>query len=424
MPLHQRRIAVDLTPVLPGGANGGAKPYALTLIHHLCRARRETEFVLLTAARSHDELANLDADNVRRLCVMQDPPPSSGVAFDRPSVRARSWIKQSLARMLPPPALGRAASAYHAVRDRPRESRVLLELGADLLFCPFTAPLFRHARVPLVSFIHDLQYLLYPQFFTAEQRHYRARDFGNAARYADRLVCMSSFVRQSIVDTGRAPADRVVSISSRLIRPLDRPPRDVTSRVLAQLDLSADGFLLYPANGWPNKNHQMLLTAFGLFKARNPKTHLSLVCTGVLEPNSETLRQATRRMGLANHIRLPGYLSEYELAALFDACAAVIFPSLYEGFGLPLVEAMHFGKPLLCSNTTSLPEVAGSAALYFDPRLPGAIAAAIEVAATGSPRLTELAQASRKRLDDLPSASYAVDRYLQIFDALIAPCRP
>jgi glycosyltransferase involved in cell wall biosynthesis len=420
MSLGRKRIVVDLTPVLPGGTNGGAQPYSLTLIRELARARPDTQYILLTAERSHSELATLDADNVQRKCVVHN----SGVkAPAGQSVRVRARIKQGLARALPPRALGWVESAYHAVRDRPRQSTLLVDLRANLLFCPFTAPFFYHPRVPLVAMIYDLQHLQYPQFFTAEQRHYRSLDFSNAARRADRLVCMSDFVRQSILDTGLAAPDRVVTIPSRLTRPLEHPSLEARARVLAQLGLRAGEFLLYPANGWPNKNHQMLLTAFGLFMARHPDSRLNLVCTGVLEPHADNLRTAIQRMGLTDRVRLPGYLAEQELAALFDTCVGVIFPSLYEGFGLPLVEAMEFGKPLLCSNVTSLPEVAGDAALYFDPRQPHAIAEAIELAASDSPELTELAAASRKRLEDLPRASHAIDSYLHVFDALTPPAR-
>lgn len=416
MPVAQRRIVVDLTPVVPGGENGGAKQYSLELIRGLAEARPETQYILLTADRSDAELAHLDTHNVRRMCVLRNP---SGEPRIGRSARIRARIRRGLASALPPRALRGLESTYHAIRDRPTQSTALLEFGADLLFCPFTAPFFHHPRIPLVALIHDLQYLHYPQFFTAEQRYYRARDFSNAARRADRLVCLSDFVRQTVLDTGLAAASRVVTISSGLTRPLTRPSAEARDSVLARLDLHAGEFLLYPANTWPNKNHRMLLTAFGIFKARHPEARLKLVCTGVFEPPAENLQTEIQRMRLTNHVLLTGYLEEPELAALFEACAALVFPSLYEGFGLPLLEGMAFGKPLLCSNVTSLPEVAGNAAMYFDPRRPSEIAEAITLAATESPRMVELATASRSRLAALPRPSEAIDRYLRLFDELI-----
>jgi glycosyltransferase involved in cell wall biosynthesis len=92
----------------------------------------------------------------------------------------------------------------------------------------------------------------------------------------------------------------------------------------------------------------------------------------------DALRGAADGMKLGDRVLFPGYLSEAELAALLSGCRALIFPSLYEGFGMPVIEAMAAGKPVLCSTVASLPEVAGDAALFFDPRMPAEIAGAIE----------------------------------------------
>jgi hypothetical protein len=121
----------------------------------------------------------------------------------------------------------------------------------------------------------------------------------------------------------------------------------------------------------------MLLLALSRYRVENPDDPLELVLTGALKNARHNHREDTVKLGLEKVVHFPGYLDEAALAAVWEGCEALIFPSLYEGFGIPLLEAMTFGKPILCSRLTSLPEVAGEAAIYFDPRKPREIVNAI-----------------------------------------------
>ncbi|MFZ3042146.1 MAG: glycosyltransferase family 1 protein, partial [Thiobacillus sp.] len=134
---------------------------------------------------------------------------------------------------------------------------------------------------------------------------------------------------------------------------------------------------IYPANFWKHKNHEMLLTAFGMACHDGLAADIKLVCTGAPGARQEWLVSAARAMNLGERVLFPGYLPETELAALMAQCRGVVFPSLYEGFGLPVIEAMAAGVPVACGNTTSLPEVAAGAAIMCDPRVPTQIAEAI-----------------------------------------------
>jgi glycosyltransferase involved in cell wall biosynthesis len=147
---------------------------------------------------------------------------------------------------------------------------------------------------------------------------------------------------------------------------------------LARLQLTPGRYFLYPANFWKHKNHEMLLVAMGLFTTRFRHSDLKLVCTGAPGERRDFVQSAAERMGLRERLVLPGYLSESDFSALMQSCLALIFPSLYEGFGMPVIEAQSIGKPVLCSNLASLPEVAGEAALVFDPRLPESIVTAMQ----------------------------------------------
>ena len=120
-------------------------------------------------------------------------------------------------------------------------------------------------------------------------------------------------------------------------------------------------------------------------------------------------------MGLADRVLFPGFLSADEFAALYASCRALIFPSLYEGFGMPVLEAMNFGKPVLCSNVTSLPEVAGDAALYFDPRKPDDILRAIEKILWDPEFGKALVAQGRRRVEEFNNSERMAEEYLDVF---------
>jgi len=374
------RIAVDLTPLLSGGANGGVKLMALELIRQLSQIAADCEFILLTAERNHDELAPLDSLNVRRHCV------------ERPS----------------------------ATTDGGRTPKSLRRsLGVDLLFCPFTAPAYFDPTIPTVSVIVDLQYLYHSQFFRADDYHERDKNFKDACQLATRVVCISDYVRETVLEAGLDP-DRVTTIHIRLPHRFSRPSPDVVERVRNGSGLKDDRFLIYPANFWPHKNHLMLLTAFGIFRSRYPESDLRLVCTGAPGAQMESLREKAERMGLGNRVLFLGYVPDEEFAALMQTALAVIFPSLYEGFGMPVLEAMACGTPVLCSNVTSLPEVAGDAALFYDPRKPTEIADAIGRIVDDPALAEDLAKRGYQRVAAFSDPSEMARQYLRVFREALA----
>ena len=369
-------VAVDLTPVLPGGDNGGAKVLALRLVATLARLRPGWRFVCLVADAAWDELALLDAPNVER----------ARIGF-----------------------FGRRRGLSHWL-GRP----------VDLLFCPFTRPYFRHPGVPVVSVVYDLQYAFYPQFFSPREAAGRERTFQCAARLAARLVCISEYTRRTVLERGNVPPARVTTIPIVLPHRLQRAAPEAVAAVRDRLGLGGDGYLLYPANGWPHKNHRLLLVAFGMFVADRPESRLRLVLTGADTGLGRELAAALPQLGLADRVVFAGYVSDDDLAALLTGATALIFPSLFEGFGMPLVEAMAVGTPILCSDATSLPEVGGDAALYFDPRRPEAILTAM-VRLVDEPGLpAALVAKGRERLAQWGDSEAMARAYLDVFSEVLA----
>jgi glycosyltransferase involved in cell wall biosynthesis len=407
-----RRVAVDVTPLLPGGENGGAKLMTIELIKHLSRLAPNCEFLLLTSARSHDELAYLDSKNVRRLCVS---PRGRGLSVSPASLFSAA---ASALRRVAPARLAQFVERLAWTLRAQAQGGLLHRLGVDLLFCPFTAPFFYEPGIPVVSVVYDLQYRDYPQFFSETERAERDRAFRQACLLASRLVCISEFVRQKVLREGSLDAYRVETIHITLPNRLRRPPDGALA--LKKHGLEPESYLLYPANFWPHKNHELLLTAFGMYRSRHPESRLKLVLTGAPGRRMVFLEDASRRMGLAEHVIFAGYVPDEEFAALLYGCRGLIFPSLYEGFGMPLLEAMAAGKPVLASNATSLPEVAGRAAAFFDPRKPREIVACLERLETDPQWSAELVRLGTQRLTEIGDEVSMATRYWALFQAVHA----
>jgi glycosyltransferase involved in cell wall biosynthesis len=405
-----RTIAVDLTPVLPGGENGGAKVFVLELLRRLAEIAPQAEFVLLTQATAHEELAALDSTNVRRLMVV-DMSPSPAL---------RSLGTKVLSRVLAhlPGRIRRAAArlryALLTLSKRSGSRSLLRDLGVDLLFCPFTAPIYFELNIPTVCIIYDLQYKAYPEFFAPDDVAYRHHTFTEAARRSTALAAISDYSRDVAIAEGKLDPAHIKTIHLHVSQhSLRNAPRDES--ILSRLQLVAGKFLIYPANFWKHKNHEMLLTAFGLARRSGLADDIHLVCTGAPGVRQQWLKQAAYGLGLQDHVLFPGYLANAELLALVTNSAGVIFPSLYEGFGLPVVEAMATGVPVACSNVTSLPEVAGDAAILFDPRIPEQIAQAMISLAHDKELIARLVRAGDARAARFSDSRLMAEQYWELF---------
>ncbi|GFK92631.1 Mannosylfructose-phosphate synthase [Fundidesulfovibrio magnetotacticus] len=365
-------VAVDLWPLLPGGANGGAKVFTLVLLETMAAMAPERTFVLVANPAALDELRALEAPNLKVLPAR----------------------KQWLARP-PKKLLGRPIDAW---------------------FCPFTRPYFQDPAIPLVSVIYDLQYHYYPQFFSDEERRGRDQTFQLAARRSARLACISDYVRSTVLEYGKLPPEKARTVHILIPRRLTPPSEAETRAVLDRLGLSPKGYFIYPANFWPHKNHAVLLTAFSLFARAHPDAPVKLVLTGADTGQAQALKEAARAMGVAERTLFTGYVSDDDLAALTAASLALVFPSLFEGYGMPVAEAMSLGVPVACSDVTSLPEVGGDAVLLFDPRKPEDVAQTLARLALEPGLAAELSARGLARAAAMGGPQDMAQAYLDLLD--------
>jgi glycosyltransferase involved in cell wall biosynthesis len=223
---------------------------------------------------------------------------------------------------------------------------------ARVVHYPFTVPLPR-VHVPSVITLHDVLHRDHPSLVPRSTRAFRLVAYDRAARASQRVIVPSAFVRDRAVATLGLDPDRV-----RVV------PHGVDHRSFRLGSEAREPFVLYPARRWPHKNHDRLFEAFAEVRRRSPNLELVLTgdsAGGPLPPGIRTL----------------GRVSLEELSRLYRTASATVFPSMYEGFGAPVLEAMASGCPVAAADAAALREVAGDAAVLFDPRDPAAIAWAI-----------------------------------------------
>ncbi len=366
------KIAVDLTQLVPGGENGGAKVMTLALLRAMSRLEPRWRFTLLMRASVWDELRPFAAENVS-LMVVGRREQNSFPGVQRSGHVPSAWRQRARsARWL---ALPRAGHTW--LLRRPRALPDWRQLAADAYFAPLAPPRFYHPRAPLVAVVHDLQHVDCRRFFATAERLARDMNLRMTRRRASLVICVSEFTRRRVVEHTGIERNRTCTIPIGFDPPSETDTDRDAEELLRAYGLARQAYLFFPANTWPHKNHLRLYQALAKYAAAAPQSKLQLVCTGADAGRRAELERAADSLGLTERVRQLGFVGPSDLQVLLRYSKALIFPSLYEGFGMPVLEAMHARVPVLCSHTTSLPEVAGDAALFLDPHAVDSIARAI-----------------------------------------------
>jgi glycosyltransferase involved in cell wall biosynthesis len=367
------RIGIELRQLVPG-AGGGLTPFITGLLGAAFAARPRDDFVLFCTDVNEDLFL----------------PAPSNVHFLRP-----------------PPA------AFFPVLDA-----CAAQLRLDVLFRSY--PLDVELAFPAdrqVVLIPDIQQEFFPEFFSAEALRERRASFARALRESGAVATLSEHARQTLLDHPAARCEVFVTSPALPASPVGAAAEDLTDAERALVP--AGDFFFYPANLWPHKNHRRVLQAFQGFLQRTGRP-FEFVFTGHPDGWQEMARDFPDLP-----VRHLGFVRRPLLQELMRRATALAFFSLFEGFGIPLLEAFDAGTPVVCSNTTSLPEVGRDAVLSCDPTDVDAMTAALARVAAEPSLRAALAERGRGRL-----AAYrwedAAARFLAVCERVAAeaqaPC--
>jgi glycosyltransferase involved in cell wall biosynthesis len=316
--LQGPRIAIDLR-YLTEGASGGITPLVVQTLSQVFPTAPRDQFYLLGTIFNQDLFAD-DLSNVRK--------------FSLP------------------------LSSYWSDADA-----LLTQHGIDVLFRSY--PIADSLKYPLrkqIVLVPDLQHEKFPQFFTVTELAERRRNFSRLIRGSGAVATISEHARSMIGMHHRTQSDDIF-----LMPPASQFDSSLTNEAPPEFEArlrSLQPYFFFPANIWPHKNHAALLEAFKIFRSTSAAhAKYSLVLSG--HPDGWEALAARHDTTAVTHV---GFVSRNKLAFLYRNATALVFLSLFEGFGMPVLEAFGFGCPVLCGNATSLPEVAGEAALLVDPQ--------------------------------------------------------
>jgi glycosyltransferase involved in cell wall biosynthesis len=365
------RVGLDLLYLVPG-ETGGRETYARELVPAMLEQSPGLELVAFVNRDAGAELAGVLGERVRAVVL---------------PVSARSRARW---------AFGELALVSAAAR---RERVDLLHSMAN--FAP------GWGRTPRVVTIHDLQYLAVPDQLSLPMRKLTGLLMVLAARGARRIVAVSNAGAQEIVDGLGVDRSRIDVVPNGVRPPGSSPP---TAELRERHRLDARPLALTVATNLPHKNLGVLIEALALMSSAE-RPLLVLAGHGTDDP---TLGERALTAGVADDVRLLGSCTTAELDALYALAGCLVLPTLHEGFGLPVLEAMARSLPVACSDIAALREVAGPAALYFDPRQPAQVAAQVAKLLSDRRLAERLAELGRGRAEDF-SWSAAAERTLQSY---------
>lgn len=258
-------------------------------------------------------------------------------------------------------------SRHKTLWDHYGAKRAARRQGLDVWFSTAHA-LPAGCTIPRVLAVHDLFTFSHPQLYTLKHRLVVGLALDHAIRSAERIIAMSQHTKSELQDRFRVDPERVSVVPLAMGSTLEpRSPGEVSDAELEALGIPAGPFLLTLSTLEPRKNLPRLFEAVARIVMQPAWSALHLVVVGARGWKTSPIFRAIERLGLRDRAHFLGYVPDQRLPALFARCEAFVLPSLVEGFGLPVLEAMHLGAPVACSRAGSLPEVAGEAAGYFDP---------------------------------------------------------
>ena len=311
-------------------------------------------------------------------------------------------------------------SGNYSVREQLSVPLALMRAKASLFHAPHyvVSPL---TVCPFVVTIHDCIHLRFPQYLPNRRALVYAKTMmGLAARRSRRILTVSQASKQDILQFLGVPASKVEVVYNALDERLASPPTEADVASVRERFMLQSPFILYTGNIKPHKNIGRLIEAYALLRRKGIQD-VQLLIIGEEISKYPNLRRLVHRHQLHSHVRFFGFVPDATLAALYRLAGVFVFPSLYEGFGLPPLEAMAAGAPVITSNISSLPEVVGDAAILIDPMDPNAIADAMARVLNDPALRSDLVRRGEARVKAF-SWQRSVARIREIYNDVLREC--
>ena len=375
-PASTAPLTVAINSQINPNRGGGVESALVRLIEALHERPDSERYLLLSTREFEQDVARLAGEHQRAVAW---PFPQSGF----PGIRKRQGLWRPAYRHSGPlqryvDGVHRRLWEYGQRHTRNPSAHqtdpVLRAHGAQVVHFPYAVPF--GTDLPFVYEPWDLQHRHLPGFFHKGEVIWRDRVYGDTCRNAAYVVVATHWTKQDIVKQFGVNPDKIVVISRGPGVGARTADTETIARVREQRGLP-EGFAFFPAMSFPHKNHIRLLEALAILKDRH-NLIVPLVGVGrIYKPHWPYIMEKAAQLKLLDQVQLFGQVTEEELNAMFALARFMVFPSLFEGLGLPVLEAQQLNVPVLASTASCLPEVAGDGALYFDPTDPEAIAAAI-----------------------------------------------
>jgi len=319
----------------------------LSLAHALCTLPGNAEHYTFIIFEDHQPLfQGLPAE---RAAVLSVPRP------------AVSSVRNQLNRLFGLRTGWRIARA--AFGPIPASDGTIEGCGFDVVHFP--TPVGYATRIPSIYQPWDLQHIHLPQFFARHDRIWRNRVYKAMCRQARFVSIQTEWGKNDLVQQYGIEPEKIAVIPwGSVLSAYPQPDRGDVQATREKYRLP-DRFLFFPAITWPHKNHEVAIRA--LAELKHQGIDVTLVCTGDRTDHYPRLEELAEQCGVLDRLKFLGFVTPVELQSIYSLATAMIFPSRFEGFGLPVLEAFQSGLPVLCARATVLPEVAEDAAFFFDP---------------------------------------------------------
>jgi glycosyltransferase involved in cell wall biosynthesis len=333
------KIGINLLSLRPG-KNGGMEIYVRNLLMKLSTIDSDNEYYLITAPYNDSSL-HFPHGNWKKILFHNEITLSEKI---------RSLIER---------LFGKKGGSDITLK------KIIGKYHFDLWFCPFLNLEPRPVIIPSLITIPDIQHEYYPENFSHKELLSRTRYIKPSGDMATEVITFSDFSKKCFIEKLGLDPEKIHVIPLSADDRFSKSAEDMNDTI--KKNGLPDEYFLYPANGWPHKNHLALISGFSLYKKSfNTPLHLVLIGSGL--QGSAAIRNLISHYNVQEYVHILGYVVNEDLPKLYKNAKALVFPSLFEGFGIPLLEAMAMGCPIIASNTTSIPEVAGDAAYFFDPK--------------------------------------------------------